>query len=454
MKKIVIFSVFAILLTRANAQFIPRPLNFPSDNYGTEYLSIVDSNNVWVGADLMIIGGSYSNAINTTDGGNTWQFYNIPETGTSILICGVCALDARNCYYLLYNGTNGSIWKTENGGSLWTRKTTIQFAGGFANFYHAFTADTGMAGGDPNGGYWEIQRTFDGGNTWARVLSANIPASLNQEAGTSPCGYSAAGNNIWFSTNKGRCYRSTNKGLNWTVKQVTSGGIQYSVCFVDSLRGVFWQPSPWSKNSTGSLNTFYSTTDGGLTWVQRSLDPKYYIRSFSRVPGINGGMVICAYDTNQGIRTTVLFTPDFLTTIVVVQSGLFSDGNSCFINNTTGWLSGAGLQDNDIFSFTGNLWEYVGLQEIAGKSPQLHISPNPSSAEAMLKVPESFSQKNMILKVLDVTGKLMEHRSISTTTKYIHLNAANYPDGLCIIQLTTDSGESAVCRWSILHKDN
>lgn len=39
----------------------------------------------------------------------------------------------------------GSIWKTTDGGTTWSSHNTTQFEGGFANFYHAFSADTGMA---------------------------------------------------------------------------------------------------------------------------------------------------------------------------------------------------------------------------------------------------------------------------------------------------------------------
>jgi len=84
MKNPALFSAFALLLSGANAQFVQKPLNFPADSYFTRYHGIVDSNTVWVGATLDTIGGSYSKAIKTTDGGNTWQFYSIPASDTYI----------------------------------------------------------------------------------------------------------------------------------------------------------------------------------------------------------------------------------------------------------------------------------------------------------------------------------------------------------------------------------
>lgn len=86
MKKFVYLFVLAILISGANAQFIQKPLSFPGNYYFTHYLGIIDSNTVWVGASNDTIGGSYSKAVKTKDGGNTWQFYNIPSSAETCLI--------------------------------------------------------------------------------------------------------------------------------------------------------------------------------------------------------------------------------------------------------------------------------------------------------------------------------------------------------------------------------
>lgn len=105
----------------------------------------------------------------------------------------------------------GSIWKTTDGGTTWSSHNTTQFEGGFANFYHAFSANTGMAMGDPTAGYFEIQHTYNGGLTWNRLPSIYIPDPLPEEMGLVNS-YSAVGNSIWFATSMGRCFRSTDRG--------------------------------------------------------------------------------------------------------------------------------------------------------------------------------------------------------------------------------------------------
>jgi len=449
MKKLLLLSALTFLLAGARAQFVPQSLTFPGTGYYTMYNDAVDSNTVWVGVDYIpnhVGYSAYSNAIKTSDGGNTWLFFPIPDTGT-VIMSNVCAWNANTCYYVDFNG-NGNIWKTENGGLLWTMKTTTQFEGSWANFYHAVSADTGVAVGDPNGGYWDICLTNDGGNTWSRVPSSNIPANYVGEYGTASA-YSAVGNYIWFATNKGRCYRSTNKGLNWTVKQVASAGANYNVCFVDSLRGVFWEPAPVFKKKASSYNIYYVTTDGGLTWNQQSLATRYSLQDFSRVPGINGGLVISAFENGGYTSSAVLYTPDFFNTLTLIQSGLSSDGGIDFYNNRSGWLSGDGNYNTSIYKFTGLL--PVGIQETLTGKLQLQVIPNPSSAEAIIKVPSSLMGSGSMLRILDITGKEMELRRIPPSTPYIQLDAGKYSNGIYFIQMTSDGGASAVCRWTVCH---
>jgi len=81
--------------------------------------------------------------------------------------------------------------------------------------------DHGVAVGDPRDGYFEIYATIDGGNGWTRIPQGNIPAPLPTEFGLIPGPSSCArGDTIWFGTyadEGGRVFRSTDRGLTWTV---------------------------------------------------------------------------------------------------------------------------------------------------------------------------------------------------------------------------------------------
>lgn len=150
-------------------------------------------------------------AVSTSDGGDTWKFDSIPVPG-SPLIQYVAAWDAGTCYYVFSDNqtAGGSVWKTTDAGASWTKKTTSQFSGGYANSIHLFSADTAVVLGDPNGGFFEVQKTNDGGNSWSRVSASAIPASLTGEWSL-PDASSKAGNSLWFSTSKSRLFRSVDR---------------------------------------------------------------------------------------------------------------------------------------------------------------------------------------------------------------------------------------------------
>ena len=449
MKKLYILAFLWMLGASVTAQFVPQSLDFMGTGFYTFAITPVDSNSLWLGVDEINTPQcymSYHSSVKTTNGGLSWHFHTFPDTGT-VIICDVCAWDTSTAYYVVYNG-KGNIWKTTDGGLTFTNVAVNQFIGGFANWCFAFSPDSLIAGGDPNNGYFEIQISNDAGNTWTRVPSANIPAKLYGENGTTG-GYSSIGKYIWFSTSRGRCFRSANKGLNWTVTQLPGSWTQPRLSFTDSLRGVFWEPDPILKQSS-SYNIYYTTSDGGLTWSQRNLSAAYAIQRFVKVPGVDGSFLVTAFDTSTNLQTTVLYTPNFFSTISVIQTRLYSSGDCSFLNDKSGWLGGDGGFNSTIYKFVSSL--PVGIRETAPAPLQMSVIPNPSSAEAILKPPSSFSSAGAVLRILDMSGKELEKRSLPPAMLYVQLNALNYANGIYIIQVTADDGSSAVCRWTVFHK--
>ena len=182
--------MFSVSFQLIMAQFSTMPLNYPHTGsyYSPNIVSIVDAEHVWVGTQKqqpstfnMV---KYSVAVKTSDGGNTWQFDSIPVPGSPMIV-DVASWDANTCYYLFadLNSGGGSVWKTTDGGSTWTKKTTTQFNGSWADFIHLFSQNNCLALGDPSSGYFNIQISQDGGDTWTRVPQANIPAKLAVESG-------------------------------------------------------------------------------------------------------------------------------------------------------------------------------------------------------------------------------------------------------------------------------
>ena len=159
-----------------------------------------------------------SQYLRTTDGGKNWTVSTI--TGATGLKGGsISAIDANTAYVAMNSNTNDGIFKTTDGGLTWVKQgSAFSGSGGFPNVVHFFDANNGVCAGDPRNGYWEIYTTTDGGAFWSRVPSGNIPPPLSGEGGIS--GNEArivVGNSFWFSTWAGSLYRTTDRGMTWTV---------------------------------------------------------------------------------------------------------------------------------------------------------------------------------------------------------------------------------------------
>lgn len=137
----------------------------------------------------------------------------------------ICAISDSIAWVPLYGSNGGGmIAKTEDGGKSWTQVTTSnQFdasKGGFPNVVHFWDKNNGFAMGDPTGTdtdtdtYFEIYTTTDGGANWTRVDKSKIPTPLEDEYGVIGY-YTTINDTVWFSTYKGRIYRSVDKGYNW-----------------------------------------------------------------------------------------------------------------------------------------------------------------------------------------------------------------------------------------------
>ena len=453
MKKITLFFILSALAQCGYPQFSRMPLNYPHDAIAhlPSRMSIVDANILWVGtwkpnSSYYLL--PYSNAVKSTDGGQTWQFYSVPVTG-SPCISDVEALDVNTCYYLYLDvagAGGGQIWKTSDGGATWSRKTTTQFLEGWPNFIHAFSQDTIIAVGDPTSGYFEVQISNDGGNTWTRVPQSNIPQLiLTMEAGQSGKNFGTIGSTIWFGTSRGRCFKSVDYGNHWTVSVINSDTVTFgwwNVSFSDILHGIAYR-------SNFQPPLYYLTSDGGTTWTQIQILPGLVYPNISRVPGINGGFVIAANATSGSMPTSVFFTNNFFTTLTKIDSGLHSYNNYIYFKDaTTGWLSGAYGNDSTILKFTDVL---TSIPDKKAVSENLEIIPNPSNQYALITFPPEFLGRKKIMRIIDVSGKLVTEYELKTDDTSININTSGYSNGVYTIEIISDHGLIKSNRWIIYH---
>jgi len=245
--------------------WVQQASGFTTASRGIQYISAVSNMVAWAVA----YDGSGSSAnvkeyTMTTDGGATWKAGSInPPNSTGFAAAMISAIDDKTAWVPLYDGTNGGgmIAKTTDGGKTWTQQTTATFSkpNGFPNVVHFWDTNNGFCMGDPNDGYFEIYTTTDGGTTWARVSKANIPDPLTGEYGVVGY-YDVIGDTVWFATNKGRIYKSTNRGAIWQAYRTPFTKTAFLIAFKDGYKGIVY-------GNENDADKYYRTSNGGESWT-------------------------------------------------------------------------------------------------------------------------------------------------------------------------------------------
>ncbi|MCB2219865.1 MAG: right-handed parallel beta-helix repeat-containing protein [Bacteroidetes bacterium] len=255
-------------------------------------VSAVDGNIAWAtakdGKNQFIV----NEIIRTTDAGQNWEVIPIPDHD-GLVNTSIFALDENNAWvvaYKVYGEFNQGIFHTGDGGATWTWQSTAIFdpaSGGFPNSVYFWDASTGVCMGDPSGGYFEIYTTTDGGSNWNRVSQTNLPDPLADEYGITD-DYSVVDNTIWFTTTKGRIYKSADQGLNWTVYQtpISTYGI---VDFKNQTDGLLIRQND---------NSLFETSDGGQNWSQITYTGDVHANKIKYVPE-SPDTWVCSGDTGS-----------------------------------------------------------------------------------------------------------------------------------------------------------
>jgi len=265
----------------STTEWFEQATGFTTPSRGISYVYCVDANIVWAAAyDGTAPLTACQEFTKTVNGGELWT-PGIINSASGLSLAMIYAIDANTSWAPLYaaeEGTQG-IYKTINGGSTWTRQATADFNGdgAFPNCVHFWDMNVGWCMGDPVGGYYEIYTTTDGGTTWTKVPQADIPAPLSGEFAVVGY-YDVLGDTIWFGTNMGRVYKSTDKGFHWTVAQTTLS--EYiKPTFKDANHGLVID---LNAEATAYLA---ETSDGGTTWTAVEYTGTCYDNDLCYLPG-------------------------------------------------------------------------------------------------------------------------------------------------------------------------
>ena len=244
--------------------------------------------------------GAGATVLRTVDGGATWQKLNV--TDEALDFRDVDAIDASTAYVLsIGNGPSSRIYKTTDAGKTWQLQFKNDDQKAFLDAMSFWDADHGIAFGDSVDLQFYILTTDNGGRTWSRVSTGNLPPALGNEGA-----FAASGTNIaifgkthaWIGTGaaaKSRVLRTSDRGRTWQVADtpLASGGSAgiFSIAFRDAQHGVIAGGD--YKKEQEALDNLAVTSDGGITW--------------KLVKGLSGFRSVVAY--MPGTKTLIALGP-------------------------------------------------------------------------------------------------------------------------------------------------
>jgi photosystem II stability/assembly factor-like uncharacterized protein len=152
------------------------------------------------------VGGSNGSVFRTVDGGDTWANVS-PPGSTGLLFRDVEAFGRNRAVVLaIGEGDASRIYRTDDGGQTWTQTFTNPDAAAFYDCMAFADARHGLALSDPPDGKFRIIATRDGGRSWQVRSNAGMPAALDGEfafAASGTCVATVGKKWAWIATGGG-----------------------------------------------------------------------------------------------------------------------------------------------------------------------------------------------------------------------------------------------------------
>jgi photosystem II stability/assembly factor-like uncharacterized protein len=441
MKKLLLcFSLIALTST-INAQWTSQATGFSAASRGLTEIKIVDANTVWgIAYDGSGLGLDIQEFTVTTNGGDSWNPGTIDVGNTTLQITNISPVSGTTAWVGAFDSTNGlgGVFKTSNGGSTWEQQNSSAYTTpgvSWFNVVHFFNANVGLTMGDPIGsglGEFEIYKTIDGGDNWTAISATALPNPLSGEYGYNG-GYAAAGGSFWFTTNKGRVYRTTDQGVTWTVSQAPitdfGGEAQNGRIYFSNANNGYLQKNVVSGAVT--TRTYSTTTNGGATWST----PVPFTGTRFILNYIPGTTTMVATSQAAPVGTSVS-TDNGATWTDLEPAGTEQRGASAFLNSTTGWCAGFNTDPltDGVFKLTGTL----GTQNFENAT-KFKVYPNPASSMVTISAANVDSYK---LSVTDITGKVVMTKSLNGIENTLDISSLS--TGAYFFELSSDNIKDVV----------
>jgi hypothetical protein len=433
LKSLSLLTGLFLAATASYAQWATQPIGFPTAPAAPYFIKAVDATTIWT------VGNDFDNENRTDfarslDGGLTWTAGTVTGiTPTTGYITALTAIDANIAWVTALSLNGARILKTTNAGATWVQQgTAFSSVDSYPNLIHFFNANEGIAQGDPltQGGSFEVYRTVDGGTTWTPVTT---PASLTDELGSETLP-TTAGNAIWFGTLSGRVYRSTDKGLTWSVSDANLADGIAALSFRDAQNGLA------SSLDNDGLPLLKRTTDAGATWSTVNFTGPYIGLGLDNVPGTQQ-YIATGFDLSGTGLTGSSYSRDNGQTWVALESTL-SNLLVDAVSPTAIWTgavdvnTGAGLGmrrlTSTVLSSRGASPEQAGFQ----------VYPNPSN-DGHFVITSQQVRNGVQVQVTDALGRTVAQRTWQgSAATPLTFDLGKYKTGVYTLQLTSEAGVS------------
>jgi Secretion system C-terminal sorting domain/Photosynthesis system II assembly factor YCF48 len=453
MKKLLLLLFLGFILN-ANSQnfWTENATSQPAAVTGMRSISIVDANISWLNMSCGTTGcATIRRWAKSINGGTSYTtgVIDLGAASANLAVANIHGVSADVAYGSVYPnaaGAVGGVFKTIDGGLTWAKQTTASFndPASFANIVYFWDANNGVTMGDPAGGYFEIYTTTNGGTNWTRTPSASIPIPIDPLEYGLVNQFTVNGNTLWFGTTFGRVYKTTDKGLTWTVAQSPipdfGGGINGDgsgdLAFTSETAGLL-------QNDTYEL---WSTSDAGTTWAPVTIETDTKLKNFgiSEIPGLANTYVSVGIDlTNDPERGSAYSQDGGLTWIDInnnPDTNFVDGGVIAFLNSSTGFASGFSTS-----AAVGGIFKWNGLlpilaTETFSNDKAFKATPNPTSGLVTI------SGKNIANVIItDVLGKQVAASNYASVEN-ASIDMTSYNAGIYMVKVTNTDGNASTIK--------
>ncbi|WP_233612264.1 sialidase family protein [Corallococcus sp. AB045] len=177
----------------------------------------------------------------------------------------VLAVDgAGTVYALALDGSRSKLWASTDGGRTFSARG--QGVGGASFWVMAALKDGTLLAQMSRSGSYHLERSTDGGRTWADV------ASLGSYRAMSPASFAELGSTVFFleyqtftsGNTPLRLWASTDGGATWTTRATFQDHRHGTALYADATRSVLWA----TFGSSSAQAAVVRSTDGGRTWTK------------------------------------------------------------------------------------------------------------------------------------------------------------------------------------------